>query len=395
MGSNSTSTPLYKYWDFADGDAMVCSPHGPPEYRAMCYFNRYGVGGVLCMCGLSCLQGAMRLDKLGQLVAPTAANENTVKARKQTARRLQFQKHSYVFGTELIAIGAGHLVNGVATISSTSTFVGLLGDLIGSFSMALILYQALLLMREAESFRSLVQLPTDSTNAKRKRMGLSGVLDFVQSTGVLPITFGLWVLLVAGALTRPEFLTAMYALLTGFGVRTMLETILNRMRTILRVNDLQQNAGGGVVAKHRRRGILMNKVRALLFDMVALFVVNVVMPLSVLLLGTLYSSTQTLLHTGACDTIMASFSVIACLKRHQYVNKLLSRHRTIHSQVTKDTSQGLKTNSGQLGAGIATGTSEFTVADVSGLSVVGQSEVGGVGRQQAEVGLFSNVESSE
>jgi hypothetical protein len=122
--------------------------------------------------------------------------------------------------------------------------------------------------------------------------------------------------------------------------------------------------------------------------MVALFVDNVVMPLSVLLCGSFYSSTQTLLHMGASDTLFAkfslTFSLTVCLKRHQYINKLFSQVKP-SLQVM---SQGLKTNSGQVGAGITIDKSEFTVADVSGLSVVGQSEVGGVVRHQADVGLF-------
>jgi hypothetical protein len=393
MTSNVTSTPFYTYWDFADGDAMVCSPHGPPGYRAMCYFNRYCLGGVLVMCGLSCLQDAMRLEKLGQTVAPSTASENSVKTRKQTTRRLRFQKHSYVFGVELLGLAGLHLVNGFATISSTSTIAGMLGDLFVSFTIGLIMYQGLLLMREAEAFRDLIQLPSDATNAKRQRIGLSGALDILQSTGVFPITFGLWVLLACGALTRPVFLSALNVLFTGSGVRSMLENVLNRVRTMLRVNYLQQNAGGDLNTKQRRRGILMTKFRALLFDMVALFLLHVAMPLSILLCGSFYLSTQTLLHVGACDTVTAVFSMIACLKRHQHVNKLLSRHGTQARPSLKVTRQGWRTNTEKQGARIAT---EFTVADVSGLSVVGDSEVGGIGtRQQAKVGLFSNVESSE
>jgi hypothetical protein len=392
MVSNATSSPLYKYWDNGDGDAMVCSPHGPPEYRAMCYFNRYAVGGVFAMCSLWCLHGAMRLEKLGQLVTPSTARKNSVKTQKQAARRLRFRKQSYVFGFELLGIAAMHLVNGFDTIASTSTIAGLLGDMVASFSIALMLYRALLQMREAEAFHALILLPMDLANAKSKRMGLSGVLDIAQSTAVFPITFGFWVLLACGVLTRPVFLSALYALMAGSGVRTMIENILNRARTIHCVNDLQQHAGGDLSAKRRRRDILMNKVRTLIFDMVTLFLLHVAMPLSILLCGSFYSSTQTLLHLGAFGTVMAMFALIACLKRHQYVNKLLS-HRTQARRSLKVTSKGLRTNNtGLPGDEMTTDRNEFTVADVSGLSVVDQSEVGGGGpKQKVDTGLFCDV----
>jgi hypothetical protein len=72
-----------------------------------------------------------------------------------------------VYGVELLAIAAAHLVNGSGTVASTFTIAGLLGDLLASSGIALVLYQTLLLMREAETFRGLIQLPTDSTNEKR------------------------------------------------------------------------------------------------------------------------------------------------------------------------------------------------------------------------------------
>jgi hypothetical protein len=380
-GNTTFSFPNYTYWDYADGDAMVCSSRGPPRYRAMCNYNQYFIGIELIICGLWFLWNARRLDRVrATTVAPVSVREIALKQRKKAAQRSQFRRHNLVFGTEMIALGATHLINGSDTIYPTSTVPGLLGDLAACISVTLILYHLLLLMRSAQAFRRLVQIPTDSPGERRTRIGLNRVLDIAQSTGGFAMTFVLWALLASGVLTRPVFLSGLYVLMTATGVRTMFENIIDRMRTILRVNELQQKAGGDLAAKRRRRRILKSKIRVLVFDTTGLTPVIVLLPMSVLIFGTFESSTQILFHIGACDTITSTFVVMACVQRHKYVSKHLSRHAIDAMATTKAMS--------------LQGTGSRSVADESGMSVVDASEIEGAPKNQGGGGLFSDVEST-
>ena len=118
--------------------------------------------------------------------------------------------------------------------------MGLFSDFLLSVAMACMMYHSLLQLRGAEEFRNLVQLSTDSGD---KRTLVTYVLDTAQGAGAFPITFGCWVLLATGVIKRLEYHSALFLLSGGIGIRSMIENIRDRARTLVRVNELQQRAG--------------------------------------------------------------------------------------------------------------------------------------------------------
>jgi hypothetical protein len=388
--SNETIAHKYTYWDGADGDAMVCSPHGPTKHRTLCGFNQYGLGILITISGLWTLYLARRLGQLAQRIAPFTSGGRD-RQRSSQAGKLHMKRLLTVYGLELIALAGMHLVNGVATVSASSTIQGSIGDLFCATTIALIVNHMLLQMRGTQAFRMLVQIPTDSsTRQTKKRLQLSNALDFTQSTGAFGIFWGVWVLVASGVMTRPTFLKTIYIFMTSFAIRTVFEDLIDRARTILRVDELQQNAGGDLVAKRRRRGILVKKVRALLFDMTALLFMNLALPMSVLVFRTTDSSTQILFHNTGFNSLLTIFTFAACISAHKQINKQFAKTRS--SKPTRSQTPGAKTATGQFGQGEQTSEGEYTVAQESGLSVVGESETGGRPRKHSGGGLFSEVE---
>ena len=68
MDTNATTFATYQYWDLMDGDAMVCSSLGPPDYQLVCNLNEYGLGIVFITEALSLLYNARRMERLESTV---------------------------------------------------------------------------------------------------------------------------------------------------------------------------------------------------------------------------------------------------------------------------------------------------------------------------------------
>jgi hypothetical protein len=385
---NDTRTLVYTYWDMMDGDAMVCSLLGLPELRPLCSYNQYGLGVICLMFSLWFFYNARRLHGLGRrAIHPT---KSVSRERQGIVGTGLLKSLLNTLACEFILMAVSKLVNGSGTIYSTSTAYGLIGDLMYSSSVACTMYHLLIQMRGARNFRNLVQLPTEMN--KNTLVTVRLVLDTLQGALALPITFGLWLLLASGVITRPELTIGLYLLGTGVGTRSMFENVLDRVRTIIRVDELQQMAGGDFEAKRRRRKILSDKVRDVMLHMVVIFLVNVFVPLSVFIFGTYKSSTQILLHTAVCDTFVLLLALKACNETHKIVTSVCLKQANL-AEESKGATR-LVTGSSRLRN---TKDEAFTVADQSGLSVVGESELAFGGRQKDNHeggGLFTETEST-
>ena len=390
MNTNATVLATYQFLDFMDGDAMVCSPSGPSEYRNMCNFYQYGLGVAYTIGGISFLYNAKRLGRLLSRTAPESKNplseKETASKKKQTrniAQLLFFKRFTYVMGFNIGGLGVALLIGSTGTVYATSTIAGLGSDFAFSISIAWNLYQSLLQLRGADAFRSLVELPTNSDGIRQKRKWVTFVLDGAQGGGAFPITFGFWLLLASRVIKRSELYSALFILMAAAGIRSMIENILNRVRTLARIDELQQNAGGGIEARRRRRETLTKKARVLIFHMMVILAFNALFPVSLLIFGSVNSSTQMLFHCGAGNTIFSIFVLAGCISTHKHVNRSCAR------EAVNDTTAE---------RGDPSNKPEYTVADESGMSVVGVSELanskGNVDLSSGG-GLFSDIESED
>lgn len=308
------------------------------------------------------------------------------------------ERDTYALGVEFLCIGLVHLIGGHGTVYAASTIGGRISDFALAATIAMSLYIILIQLRAAEAFRNMVQLPTHSSGSMMQiRMRVRYVLDFMQSTGAFPIMFGLWILLPSGVITRSQFYSAIAFIFGGAGIRSAFGNILDRINTLVRVDELQQKAGGNNDAKIRRRKILKKEARYLMLNMVTDLLILVFAPISWVIFGSVTSSTQWLLHHGTNETITAILVFVLCIVTHKQVSSDCAKKRRREKKVglvTKFT----KPSSGQP-SGASDGEPVYTVANESGMSVVMDSEIE-FGRKKrgksikGEVGgLFEDLES--
>jgi hypothetical protein len=188
-------------------------------------------------------------------------------------------------------------------------------------------------------------------------------------------------LLASGVIKRPGFYSGLLILVGGAGIRSMIENILDRVRTLVLLDAFQQNAGGNIEARRRRRKTLTKKARVLIVHMLGIAATNIFIPLTIFIFESVNSSTKMLINLGAGYTVMSVLLVPGCITMHKHVNMSCAREAV--NDMRAETSETTKEN-------------VYTVADESGLSAVGVSEVSR-GKQNANLssggGLFSDVES--
>jgi hypothetical protein len=388
-GINATAT--YQYWDYLEGDALVCSPLGPPEYNLLCNTNQFIFGISFLVHGALSLYNARRLQRLQETVvdATVGGSSNNgmspgTRPPKRHANLEYFAKLSRTFFLQQCSYGASQLVAVCGTLHPPSTTEGLVGDALLSVTIATVMYIALLHLRRAEAFIRIVDLPSSQTSERKRggRILFTRILNDAQGPGALPITFGVWGLLASGLIGRPAFCSVMYSIICFTGGRSMIENIFERGRTLIRVNDLQQRAGGSVDALHRRRNILKNKLRRWIVFAIGIGSTTVFVPASVVIFGSVYSSTQLLIHNSVFNTILFIAWTHVCNSTHRHVDAKYARLRklgpTTGGQNVENTSQL---------------QSEYTVANESGLSMVAKTdfEVAKAGAGTRGGGLFSSV----
>jgi hypothetical protein len=384
-----------------DGDALVCSPLGPSDYRSMCDFNQYGLGVICLVQGSSLIYNARRLGKIRAHVVSNAAPPNNNKAapsKRQHAsfvrRNVSNQKITHFVGCGVVCTALAHWIGGNGTVYASSTIPGLVADLVYAIRLSFILKHIRYQLQAAKEFQSLVKLDSAGTESF-KYSRITYISDVMQGVGAVPFALGIWLLLVGGVIARAGFYFVVTIVLAVVGWRTVISNLILRGRTISRIEVLQQNANGTVQDKHRRRNLLKVKVRALIRDMLVIMAANVFVPLTLLMFKSMYSSTQWLVHQGIYEAIMCCMMTVMCMTTHKHVNKSISRAGIASPRRTKTgTSKLLSLKESNEGRKF---DDNFTIANESGMSVVGESEVAFGSRQTTEssgVRLFSEVESS-
>jgi hypothetical protein len=396
MATNANFT--YQYWDYLEGDALVCSPRGPAIYQPLCILNQYICGIAFLFHGSISLYNTRRLQRLQSTVVDSSVM--SVKRRhssggcqqpEQQASIAYFIRLSGTFAVEQLAYGAGQILSVNGTLYSHSTARGLLGDGLLAVTVAAVMYVALLQLHGAAAFKVIVEIPSHHGERRgdwRKR-SFFRLLDGIQSVGAPPITFGSWMLLATGVIGPSIYCSLMYGLTCYAGTRSTIENLFERGRTLIRVNHLQQNAGGGIDALHRRRNILKKKLRGLIAFALGIVLTTVFAPSSMIIFGSVYSSTQLLIHTTVFNVVVIFVWSHVCLTTHKHVNKKCAKQAkyTAASQANGASTGGASSGS-QL---------EYTVANESGLSVVESEFVKPKGRGHAgdRGGLFSDVSSED
>jgi hypothetical protein len=369
---------------------LVCSPLGPSKYRQLCHINQFIFGISFLVHGALSLYNTWRLQRLQATVVHASIRDSLrgispgERPNERHANLKYFTKLSGTFCLQQSSFGASQLVTVNGTLHPPFTVEGLVGDALLSVTIATVMYMALLQLRRAEAFKRIVEIPSSQTKNERRRRArilFTQILNDAQGAGALPITFGVWGLLASGLIRRPTFCSVMYSLICFTGGRSLIENIFERGRTLIRVNDLQQRAGGNVEALHRRRNILKHKLRRWIVFAIGIVSTSVFVPASVVIFGSVYSSTQLLIHNSVFNTILFIAWSHICNSTHRHVDAKYAKLRKVGR-----TTGGLHVeNSSQL-------QSEYTVANESGLSVVAPSqfEVTKAGARTSVGGLFSS-----
>jgi type III secretory pathway component EscS len=396
MHNNGTA---YEYWDYLEGDALVCSALGPPEYQPLCKLNQLFFGLAFLVDGVVNLYNARRLKRLHSIVihgntSQSTSTSHAASPARHTTTLVYHKVLSRTFGIEQLAYGGAQLIGMGGTLYSPTSAGGRFGDSLMAVTVACVMYVALLQLRGAAAFKRIVQLTTENRHGRCHNV-ITRLLNISQSVAAFPITFSVWILLASGMITRTVYYSIMYTLICCAGIRSMIENVVERGRTLIRVNHLQQNAGGGIDALHRRRNILKTKLRGLIILMLGILSTTVFAPATMVLFGSLQSSTQLQVHYLVFDTALLVVWSQSCIVTHKHINKKIAK-------LAKQTTAGdtRVTDKPMGGARGDTGTLDqevYTVANESGLSVVGDSEF--VARMQRRTGdqggLFSEIASVE
>jgi hypothetical protein len=375
---NNNASSTYEYWDNVDGEAMVCSPFGPREYLHMCFFVQYILGTILTAEGLSFLYNAQRLARLASRRDLGESFNQGVgpKSRRSRSQSLYLTRFTFALAGEFVGIGAWFLV-GMGTRYSTRTLIGLFGDFSFCVGIAFALYLTFLQLKGAAAFRKLVQMP-GTVSKKHWRDQVADVLDLTQSVGAIPFVVVLCTMLATRTITRSGFYAAGSVVMAVSGLRSVVSNILGRVNTLARVDVVQQAAGGSIDVKLRRRKILKEKARELLFHMLVIVTGNVVIPLAMVIWHSVYSSTQMLIHNGVNFTLVAILIGMQSVITHKQVNARYIRMvrataKTTFGDGTRDINDAA-----------------YTVANESGMSAVGDSHFY---TSAPRAGLFSEVET--
>jgi hypothetical protein len=397
MDTNATST--YQYWDYLEGDALVCSSRGPSEYQPLCILNRYIFGVAFLFHGSISLYNMRRLQRLQASVADSSVmslkrQQSSSGGRHQPGQRANIAYFTRLLGTfavKQLSYGAAQVLSVNGTLHSHSTATGLLGLVLTAIAVAAVMYVALLQLHGAAAFKVIVEIPSHKRERREDwpKRYFFGLLDGIQSVGAPPITIGIWVLRATGLIGSVLFCSVMCGLICYAGTRSTIENLFDRGRTLIRVNHLQQNAGGDIEALHRRRNILKKKLRGLIAFALGILLTTVFVPLSIIVFGSVYSSTQLLIHTTVFNVVCIFVWSHLCMTTHAHVNKKsFKQAKVIAASQANGASTGGASSGNQL---------EYTVANESGLSVVESEFVKAKGRGNAgeKGGLFSDVSSED
>ena len=156
-------------------------------------------------------------------------------------------------------------------------------------------------VRGAKWFQGLVEMHTGNDNSSRNKRwfrlpSTTQVLDSIQGRFGPLIALTLWLLLVAGILPRAWFYSVGHTSTASFGLRAFVAISTKRVSALRKVASMQNEVRGTPEDKKRRKGILRNKIFGLIIDLTGVFVICVLSPASLVMLGSTFSSRQLVLH---------------------------------------------------------------------------------------------------
>jgi uncharacterized membrane protein len=164
-------------------------------------------------------------------------------------------------------------------------------------------YLALMQVQGSNWVNTLLELPEARDRARRRRTFVQYVgvlLNWIQSPPLSPLlAILLWANLPLKLLTRGRVYWISYSLITVFGIRAFVSIATKRLRTLQRVAAIVRskvNASDNGKVTSKRSGFVRGKFVALLFDLCAVFIGTVLFSGSIVVTGSVFSSSQFVVH---------------------------------------------------------------------------------------------------
>jgi hypothetical protein len=233
-------------------------------------------------------------------------------------------------------------------------------------------YMCLLQHRAASYFRA--QLPRPEARVLRSKARPrasrvpkpSHVLDVMQSWLSPVIGLVIWGLLQAGVYSRGWYVAMLHGLSSLWALRSFFSIVNQRLATLKHIASIVSAAQRATPEQeHRRHGYLRMKAISLAVDLVCVFVGGVIMPSSLVFLGSTFNSYQYAVH-GLIFTESATLLIgMSSLHLH---SKFASKRR---ERATPAQGGGEKYTAAPTGHE----TNQVMSSVATGLSAIGSSEM--------------------
>jgi hypothetical protein len=364
------------YWDGCDGEDLACSlGNVASEYENYCLYTGEFMGSVQLLGGLLLFHVVYMYHNMYKTSPGNSSNDarikkrsenptsNSGKQRQSLVSRKKSRQHgksaALVVGIQTNLAAFVWLVSAHGTRYPSTHVRGILGDLSTALYFAVAWNVARRQVQGARWFKSLVHLNAETQHQSHGLLSRIPspvkVLDFVQRGAVaLVISLTLFGLVVAQVLPRAWFYVIGYTICALSGLRSFLSIATQRIDALRKVAAVQQQVRGTVDDKKRRNGILKNKALALVLDLSGVFISSVLCSASLVLLGSLFSSKQLIVHYSVNATLNVTMLWLVALNMRSKVRRARRKCRSAF-QAACDT--------------------ERDASNVSGMSGIEQSEV--------------------
>jgi hypothetical protein len=184
---------------------------------------------------------------------------------------------------------------------------------------------SLMQVRGAKWFESLVTLAPGTDETKHNTCihtpTLVSILDKMQGRVGAGIALLLWILLAFGVIPRGWFYCVGYTLYGIFGTRSFVAIATKRVHALRKVAAIQEAVRGSTKDRNRRNAILKTKAIGLVLDLASVCTMTVVMPTSLVIAGSVFSSRQLVIHYAVLYTFNAAALVPFVIGMHIKVVK--------------------------------------------------------------------------
>jgi hypothetical protein len=190
---------------------------------------------------------------------------------------------------------------------------------VGYFSTAW--YLSLLQHRGAIWFKALLQPNGHNTVTPNhlilKLPSFSEVTDAMQSWLAPVIAMSLWLLLATGTISRGWYTFYNLSLVGLYGIRAFVTILQQRVTTLKRVSAMVKQGTGTVEDQRKRQGFVKRKTVLLVFDLTGVATATILLPASLLFLGSSFSSRQFAIHETIVTTpiLIIMFLFLSSMKR--------------------------------------------------------------------------------